>query len=94
MGSNALLAAGARIAISPIDLALEYGLISKQTEEKIEPILAGSEAEIYTLIKKLPRSIDELHLETGLDIPAISSMLSVMELSGHIKNIGNGAFSI
>ncbi len=94
VGSNALLAAGARIAISPTDLALEYGLISKQTEEKTEPILAGPEAQIYTLIKELPRSIDELHEETGLDIPAISSMLSVMELNGILKNIGNGVFSI
>lgn len=92
-GSNALIAAGARIAITPLVIAREYGLITETPTEK-PIVLEGMENQLYTLIKNSPRSIDELQEETGLDISAISSMLSVMELNGHIKNIGGGAFSI
>ncbi len=94
LGSNALLGAGARLAISPNDIAAEYGLVTKEKEVTTAPILQGTENQIYGLIKQTPRSIDELHQETGLDIPAISSMLSVMELNGILKNMGNGVFSI
>lgn len=94
LGSNALLAAGARIAISPNDIAAEYGLITAQTENKSAPILQGTEAQIYTLIKETPQTIDELTGLTGLDSSEISSMLSLMELNGLVKNMGGGAFSV
>lgn len=92
LGSNALLSQGARIVLSPNDIAREYNLISEAPVAA--PKLEGAEAQIFELIKQTARSIDELHDETGLDISAISSMLSVMELAGYIKNTGGGAFSI
>lgn len=91
-GSNALLSQGARIVLSPTDIAREYNLITEVAAAA--PKLEGTEAHIFELIKQTARSIDELHEETGLDISAISSMLSVMELQGLVKNIGGGAFSI
>ncbi len=52
----------------------------------------NNEQIIYTKLTRLPINVSDLSEVTSLDIGTINSTLTMMELSGVVKNVGGGAW--
>ncbi len=90
VGTHNLFKKGARIITSIDDI---YELYNKQnslkTVKKIQPQLSDEEALILEYLDYEPQHINELQKQTKLDMKAINSRLTIMELNGVVQHVGN-----
>lgn len=89
-GPNNLIKNGAKLVTDATDVLAELGL--KSGVLKTKPVKADSkeEAMILELLAKQALSTQQLIIETQLEAPQIASILSLMEITGKIRNIGAG----
>ncbi|MBI2459909.1 MAG: DNA-protecting protein DprA [Parcubacteria group bacterium] len=90
-GANRLIALGAKLATSAQDIIESLNLTQAAVylaNKKIIPATAEEEL-ILAQLSYEPAHIDELKQLTKLDISVINSTLTVMEMKGLIKNLGN-----
>ncbi len=95
-GTNLLIQKGAKLVISPEDVFEEININLKKAEHKAKEILPESEDEksIINCLKTGEKVIDEIVKETGLNIIAVNSSLSIMEMKGILDNLGGGRFKL
>jgi DNA processing protein len=89
-GTNWLLQQGAKLVRNHVDILEELNLAVVAQQLEMKELLPANEMEIR-LFKNLgtePLHIDEICRQSGLDISAVSSTLTMMELKGMIKQIG------
>ncbi len=90
-GTNEIIKRGARLVTAgrdifeTLDLALATDFLNNrktlpETEE---------EKRVVAFLGAEPKQVDELKRETGLDINILNSTLTIMEMKGMIKNLGN-----
>jgi len=90
-GCNELIKRGAFPVTCPDDLLLPYGLSAEQHTIKSAPAktLSDDEKKIMSGLSHEPRHINDLVRRAELDTSKIISTLTIMEMKGLIKNVGN-----
>lgn len=91
-GSNLLIQRGAKLVQSAADILEELGM--EYTEEKEKVLREGLEENeriIYQLLEE-PLSVDALKEKTGLPTAAIVTSLSLLELKGAVRNLGQDTY--
>lgn len=91
-GCHALIASGrARLVSAPEEILGELGVIAPSGEGRIAYEPQGpDEAAVYGALTTMPQSVDGLVEKTGLQASGIGVALTMMELSGAVRNVGNG----
>ncbi|MCX7928368.1 MAG: DNA-processing protein DprA [Patescibacteria group bacterium] len=91
--SHYLIQNGAQIAVSPHDIIADIGATSVLSCE-VHSVLPTDEIEekIYSLLVSDSLHLDELSRIIGLRVSEVSQKLTVMELKGIVKHIGNGIY--
>lgn len=88
-----LLQNGALGAYTPEDILTELGVDKKQSndvEKRVQP--DKFEAQLLAIIATEPLHLDEIVRISTLATQTVSARLTVMELKGLVKNIGNGVY--
>lgn len=90
-GCNQLLKAGAHLVTNAEDILNILGIEPSEALEDIAPQIENvNEAQIYQLILEGTGDSELLAQETGLDGGTLNQALTMLELNGHIKNVGGG----
>jgi len=93
LGTNALIKAGASVAISAEDVLEELKLVKKQSKsESIELELGEEEAAIMALLSETPVYLDEIAVRLSRPVPAILNTLLTMELKGVVRQLPGKTF--
>jgi len=96
-GTSGLIKDGAKLVYKVQDILEELGLEQKVLENlrdtKVGPD-SGEMKMILQLLQDEPKHVDEIIKETRLSASKVSSTLSMMELSGFVKNLGGGVWKI
>jgi DNA processing protein len=93
LGTNALIKAGAAMAVSAQDVLEELKLVKKQQRsESIELALGEEEAAIMALLSERPVYLDEIAVRLSRPVPAILNTLLTMELKGVIRQLPGKTF--
>lgn len=99
-GTNKLIKDGARPLLEIDDILEEiYELKELQNKNKIKDKLStldysDTEIKIIELIEKGPTHCDEIVYKTGLNISNVTSILTILELKGIVKELSGGIFTI
>ncbi len=92
VGCHRLIADGhARLVTSPTDVLKELGIIA--SPDRPRPIFQAATPEqqcIYDALSGMPQTMDDLVPRTKLDAPSIGTALTLMELTGVVRNVGSG----
>ncbi len=93
-GTNRLIKAGASPVFSADDIIKELNLDLQPREDPVN-VKASSPEEILVLevLKSQASSLDEIIRETKLTPAKITVAVSMLELAGRIKNLGNGTYA-
>lgn len=89
-----LIKNGANILFSAQDVIEELNLQFKVDKKKVEKVMPGDEIEkkIAEAMENEELYLDEIARMTGLQIADVSAKLTVMEMKGIVKNMGNGIY--
>lgn len=90
-GTNDLLRAGAKIITEAGDIinSFNFEVLKTQTDTKITVSDNFDDVKILNLLKVGPLHIDIIAKEAKLDMNVINSRLTIMEIKGLVKNLGN-----
>ena len=96
-GTNYLISQGAGVYVGADeflkDLSVEYHFTLKMSENgKI--CLAKSENMVYSVITLLPKSVDEIIAETGLELKETLKSIGFLAAKGYIAEIGKNMYII
>jgi len=86
-GTNELIKLGAHLVTTASDVLNVLGL-ANLPRRALEPPPAD-QAKILSYLTKEPKALDDIVREAGLKVADITAGLSLLELSGHVRNIGN-----
>jgi DNA processing protein len=91
-GCHALIAGNrAQLALSAEDVLRDIGIIAPDTtKETPEDFGSPEEETVYGALTSMPQPVDDLVEATGLSTGTIAASLTMLELSGYAKNVGNG----
>jgi len=95
-GSNKLIQEGAKLVLSADDILTEFKIKLSQSVDKKEVILekGSSEEIVYNILKSGEKIVNDIVIESGLNIIALNTALTLLEMKGIIKNLGGGKFTI
>jgi len=90
-GTNNLLKTGAKLITEASDIINELNLDILKLKNTTETTLPdnANDIKIIELLSAGPQHIDMIAKETKLDINVINSRLTIMEINGLVKNLGN-----
>ncbi len=92
-GTNSLIKKGARLVSSAKDIAEEFNL---DLQVRISPVnvkaSSAEETAVLEVLKSGTSSMDTIIRETKLPAAKVIIAISLLELSGRIKNLGNGTY--
>ena len=96
IGTNNLIRSGAKIAASVKDILEELRIEERQIQEQVKKIVPASieEEKILKILTPEPLHIDKIIKLSKLETSVASSILSLMEMKGMIKNIGGQNYII
>lgn len=88
-GTNNLIKMGAKAITCAAEVLEEFGF-SKAIEEKIKKVIPETkeEARILDFMSIQPIEFDQLVKKTDLDSATLSSVLTMMEIQGKVRNVG------
>ena len=90
-GANSLIQAGAKLVTCVEDVLEELNVTA--VSQPLQPAqlsldVTPDQSRVLHHLTRQPVHIDELRQRTGMDIPALSSTLALLELSGLAKQVG------
>lgn len=89
-GSNMFISKGfARLVTSPVQVLEDMGIVApaQGTRSEYQPQNATEEA-LYPLLTTMPQRTDDLVTKSALTAAQVSATLTMLELSGAAKNVG------
>ncbi|KKQ43195.1 MAG: protecting protein DprA protein [Microgenomates group bacterium GW2011_GWC1_37_8] len=91
---NYLIQNGAKLITNVNDILSELDLQLKVDKEEMDKVMPSdkNEEKLINVLSNEPLHLDELARISGLKVEEISARLTVMELKGLVKNIGNGVY--
>ena len=95
-GCNNLLKMGAKLVTKPEDImeAINMKIILKTTPVQPNLLPANSpEEKILNCLSREPKHIDLIIKESNLDSPTVNSALTLMEITGLVRNTGGMAYT-
>lgn len=90
-GPNNLIRQGATIITSATDVIAELGFIAR--EQVPVPAKSHDEAKLLKLLKNGPASTDNLIEATGLSAAGFANIITLMEITGKVRNLGAGRWA-
>ena len=91
MGPNKLIKEGAHIVTSAEDIIDILNLRELETYTQNKQIIPDTpvEAKLLKYLSREPSHVDALTKASGLTSSEVNSTLTIMEMKGHVRNIGN-----
>lgn len=95
-GTNNLIKMGAHPITSVQDIFDEFGISHPEVATSFREIAGATDDErtIIDILRLEPKHIDEIIKVSGLPHSSVSSTLTVMEIGGKIKHLGNMTFRL
>jgi DNA processing protein len=95
-GTNKLIQNGAKMVLSPEDIFAELNIEVKKSETKAKEMFPESEDEkkVVVTLSSGKKLVDEIIAETGLNVIAINTSLTTLEMKGVVENLGGGRFKL
>ena len=95
-GTADLIKEGAKLVYNVQDILGELKIEKRREGERARRVLPENKEEekILELLKNESKHIDEIVRETGWETGQVASILTLMEIKGKIKNLGNGTYII
>ena len=95
-GTNLLIQKGAKPVMKPEDIFEDLNIETKKAEQKAQEILPETKDEknILKIIKKGEKNINDIVLDSELNIIAVNTTLSIMEMKGLVDNIGGSRYKL
>lgn len=89
-----LLKNGARIATDVKDVVEDLDLQVRVDRDKMEKVLpAGKNEEAFLeILEREPMHLDEIVRISGVPTSEVSARLTIMEMKGMIRNLGQGIY--
>jgi DNA processing protein len=96
-GSNTLLKQGAKPVMSIYDITEEFELLSGPKEKNAQQSLSlinlnDEEKRIYELLDFEKKHIDNIAIESNIEIIKLASMLTILEMKGAVKQLSGKNF--
>ena len=90
-GTNQLIRAGARIYLELQDILETLNLTQVEQFRSARVALPAdtTEAQLYALLGREPLHVDEIRMQSNLPIEQVSAALTMMELKGMVRQVGN-----
>jgi DNA processing protein len=92
-GPNSLIKLGAKVVTSPEDIFQELGIEGESVKVQPEP-KSEMESVIFRILSDGPKHIDGIIKESEKSHNEISSVLTLMEISGKIKHLGGMVYRV
>lgn len=95
-GTNKLIREGAKLVSSAEDILEEFNIEKKRAEIKAGEILPENEEEgiIIQILRDGKKTVDDIVIESGINIIALNTALTMMEMKGKISNSGGGLYEL
>ncbi len=94
-GPSHLIKMGAKLVFKIDDILEELGIESEKDRDSKKIIAENIDEErVLSLIKDEAKHIDEIVRQTGFDPGKVASIMSLMEIKGKVRNLGNMIYSI
>lgn len=95
IGPNNLIKMGAKAVTSAEDILSELDISEFSISEKDFAVLPETKEEkiIYQILENEPIHVDKIIKKAKLNTSAVSSNLTMMEIKGMVKSLGNGFFA-
>jgi DNA processing protein len=92
--ANYLIQNGVKPITSAKDVLDELHLQLKVDLDAVEKVMPGSpiESKIIEILECEPLHLDELVRISGIPTPEVSARLTIMEMKGLVRNLGNGIY--
>lgn len=91
-GTNLLIQQGAKLVMHAKDICEDWGIqISGISQTDLDSKLDNNEKVVIKLLEQ-ELTIDELHEQTNIETPLLMSLLSLLELKGYVRQMGNGRY--
>ncbi len=93
-GTNSLIRQGAQPALTGLDIlqALGIGQLIQHVEARQALPVTGTEAQLLACLSSDPQHVDDVSRTTGLPIAVVTSTLTLLELKGLVRQVGNMQF--
>jgi DNA processing protein len=90
VGTNRLIQEGAKLVARAEDILEELNLMMVAQQVEVRAVVPETEAEALLLqhLSLEPVHVDEISLQAGLPIAAVTSNLALMELKGMVRQVG------
>jgi DNA processing protein len=97
MGTNNLIRQGAKMVSSVYDITEEYDLMAKPRKrtyqaEFVFPDLEENERKIYDILSSEKKHIDNIAIESNIEVIKLAPVLLKLEMKGAIKQLGGKNF--
>lgn len=91
-GANLLIQQGAKLILRAQDICEEWGIESITRLSTMSNANLDTNAKTMIQLLEQELTIDELQEKTKFDTPSLMSLLTLLELKGYIRAVGNNAF--